>query len=168
MCPSTDPVESQHRFAADVLQKLLQHIEVENDKHADGRHQGGYIYQVSHAWTDGPMMYIVYKAAPLEITWGLVRDTRESLIDAGPWNVTDNPALMYYLLDFEEGWGGPLSPEPGKDPDIIRWRGDQQEALPHRVLEVPESHRYARPPVGAVTAEGVASVGEPRRYGNPL
>ena len=168
MCPSTDLAELQHRFADDVLQKLLRHIEVENQKHVDGQRPGGYVYRVSHAWTDGPFMYVVYRAEPLEITWGLVRDTRESLIDAGPWNDTDSPALMYFLLDFEEGWGGPLTPEAGKDPEVIRWRGDQQDSLPQLVVGLSESHHYVSTPGGAVTADDVAPAAEPRRYGNSL
>ena len=75
---------------------------------------------------------------------------------------------MFFLLDFEEGWGGPLEPESGKDPDVIRWRGDEQGALPQLVTELPESHLYVPPPAGAVAAEDVAGAAEPRRYGNSL
>ena len=65
MCPSTDATDAEHEFAADVLRNLLRHINCENKK--EGRHP----YLVSHAWTEGPMMYLVYMAPPSDITWGL-------------------------------------------------------------------------------------------------
>lgn len=61
MCPSTDAPSSADDFAAQVLRNLLPHIEEEN---AAGPHQ----FLVSHAWTDGPVMYLVYKAPPSDIT----------------------------------------------------------------------------------------------------
>ncbi|GJO56722.1 hypothetical protein NJB1604_48990 [Mycobacterium marinum] len=85
MRPSTDHRESQHQFAADVLQKLLRHIEINNINKSDHPQLGNHVYRVSHAWTHGPLMYVVYEAPPLNIVWGLVRDTRQSLIDPGPW-----------------------------------------------------------------------------------
>lgn len=169
MCPSTDPAEAAHMFAAEVLQKLLRHIAVENGNQSDGERPGHREFQVSHAWTDGPMMYVVYQTPPLDITWGLVRDTRESLIDSGPWDDADNPALYYYMLDFEEGWSGPLSPEPGKDPDIIRWRGDQSDGLPETLSDIPAVCRHnstSRP--SSVTQQDVEPPAvEPRRYADP-
>jgi hypothetical protein len=30
-------------------------------------------------------MYVVYTAPPSDRTWGLARDTRDSIIDPGPW-----------------------------------------------------------------------------------
>lgn len=116
------------------------------------------------------MMYVVYQTPPLDITWGLARDTRRSLIDPGPWNETGNPALYYYLLDFEEGWSGPLAPQPGKDPDIIRWRGDQCDGLPKYVSDIPVAYRHN--PTSIPTAETQQdehpSAVEPRRYADPL
>lgn len=115
------------------------------------------------------MMYVVYQAPPSGITWGLVRDTRESLIDAGSWDTNDNPALYYYMLDFEEGWSGPLSPVPGEDVDIIHWRGDQTEELPARLSDIPEGYRHTPPQIPAAeTQQNDRPPAEPRRYGNPL
>ena len=71
---STDSADAQHEFAADVLRNLLRHIEAENNNGHDP-------YLVSHAWTEGPMMYLVYTAPPSDRTWGLARDTRESIIN---------------------------------------------------------------------------------------
>lgn len=107
------------------------------------------------------MMYVVYQTPPLDITWGLARDTRESLIDSGPWNDTDNPALYYYLLDFEEGWSGPLAPEPGKDPNIIRWRGDHCAGIPESLADIPAVYRHKADlyASGRVTAERTAACG---------
>ncbi|MEX3652608.1 hypothetical protein ABFW14_07145 [Mycolicibacterium fortuitum] len=130
---------------------------------------GHRVFHVSHAWTDGPMMYVVYQTPPLDIPWGLARDTRESLVDSGPWNDTDNPALYYYLLDFEEGWSRPLSPEPGKDPDIIRWRGDQSDGLAESVSDIPVAYRLNPTSIPAAEIQqGVdLPAAEPRRYADP-
>lgn len=169
MCPSTDSADATREFADDVLQKLLRHIAVENGKHAGGDPPGHYVFNVSHAWTDGPMMYVVYQTPPLDITWGLVRDTRESLIDSGPWNDTDNPALYYYMLDFEEGWSGPLSPQPGDDPDIIHWRGDQCDGLAEVTSDIPAVYRHTPTSMSAAETqqnEDPPTV-EPRRYADP-
>lgn len=127
------------------------------------------MFHVSHAWTDGPMMYVVYQAPPLDITWGLARDTRESLIDSGRWDHNDNPALYYYMLDFEEGWSGPLSPEPGKDPDIIRWRGDQCADLPESVPDIPVVYRHnpTSIPAAETQQDDHPSPVEPRRHVDP-
>ena len=171
MHPSTETTEAQRQFAADVLQNLLRHIAIKNIENADSQAPGYYVFPVSHAWTEGPMMHLVYTAPPSDIIWGLVRDTRESLIDPGPWNDSDDPALYYYLLDLEEGWSGPSSRQPGDDPDTIHWRGDQREGLPERLSDVPETYRYAVPaalasPEGRSESPPVDN--EPRRYGNPL
>ena len=170
MCPSTESTESQRRFAADVLQKLLRHIAIKNCENSENQAPGYYVFLVSHAWTKGPMIYLVYTAAPSDIAWGLVRDTRESLIDPGPWNEFDDPALYYYLLDFEEGWSGPVSRQPGDDPDIIHWRGDQREGLPERVSDIAEEYRHTPPLISAseIQPNQAPPVIEPRRYGNPL
>lgn len=115
------------------------------------------------------MMYVVYRTPPLDITWGLARDTRESLIDPGPWIDTDNPALYYYLLDFEEGWSGPLAPEPGNYPDVIRWRGDQCDGLPDRLSDIPVAYRHspASIPAAATEQDEHPPAVEPRRYADP-
>lgn len=169
MCPSTDSAGETHEFAADVLEKLLRHIAVENAKNSSVGQPGHYVFHVSHAWTDGPMMYVVYQTPPLAITWGLVRDTRESLIDSGPWDEADNPALYYYMLDFEEGWSGPLSPQPGEDPDMIHWRGDQREDLPRRASDIPPDHRHTPTPIPAAQTQPseTSPADEPRRYADP-
>ena len=52
-----------------------------------------YAYRISHAWTEESVIYVVYRALPLNITWGLVRDTRNSLIDSGSWNSAAEAAL---------------------------------------------------------------------------
>jgi len=93
--PDGGQTESIYRFATDVLRNLLDRIEFEN---ANGHEP----FLVSHAWTDGPIMYLVYTAPPSDRTWGLARDTRESIIDPGPWPDLDEAVPYYYLLDFEE------------------------------------------------------------------
>ncbi|PRC42640.1 hypothetical protein C6A85_000000109445, partial [Mycobacterium sp. ITM-2017-0098] len=82
MCPSTEPDGDDDRFAIEVLRKLLSRIA--NDNSA-----GRAPYRVSHAWTEGPMIRLVYSAPPSDRTWGLARDTRESIIDPGPWPDVD-------------------------------------------------------------------------------
>lgn len=112
MCPSTEHTDEQRAFAADVLRKLLQHI-VNQNQFANAA-EGHYTFLVSHAWTEGPMMYLVYQAPPSDISWGLVRDTRESILDPSPWPDVDEAVLYYYLLDLEENWPGHFSRQPGK------------------------------------------------------
>jgi hypothetical protein len=166
MCPSTEVTDAQSAFAADVLRKLLLHIDAENpNANAD---RGHYTFLVSHAWTEGAMMYVLYTAPPSDITWGLVRDTRESNIDPGPWLDLDEAVRFYYLLDFEENWPGRFSRQPG-EPDTIRWSGLRHERLPELVSDISEAHRYT-PSAGAPSAERDRdrdrAVGtEPRRYG---
>jgi hypothetical protein len=164
MCPSTEATGAQREFAADVLRNLLRRIEAEN---AEGRDP----FLVSHAWTQGPMMYLVYKAPPSDITWGLARDTRESIIDPGPWLSVDDPALYYYLCDLEEGRMSASFRHPG-DPDSILWHGFPREGLPERPSDIPEAYRYTRSP-GTSPAKRRQNqdkpvITEPRRYGNPL
>jgi hypothetical protein len=169
MCPSTEPIESQCEFAADVLQKLLRHIVIENIKNTDKPRPGHYLFRVSHAWTEGATMCLVYTTPPSDIIWGLVRDTGRSLINPSPWNDTDDPALYYYLLDLEEEWPGHVSHEPGDDPDTIRWSGLPCEGLPERLSDIPESYRHTPPPISAAeTRQEAPPVIEPRRYGNPV
>jgi hypothetical protein len=170
MCPSTEPTEAQRQFGVDVLRNLLRRIEIKNINNAENQRPGYYVFLVSHAWTEGPTMYLVYMTPPSDITWGLVRDTRESLVDHGPWNDSDDPALYYYLVDLEEEWPGRVSRQPG-EPDSIRWRGDRLEGLPERLSDIPEAYRYTSPPIPASAQrrdQDPPVVNEPRRYANPL
>lgn len=162
MCPSTEPTPEHDQFAANVLQNLLRRI-------AENNNGGRYTFLVSHAWTEGPTMCLVYTAPPSDITWGLVRDTRESLIDPGPWSDFDDPALYYYLLDLEGIQPSGSSSHPG-EPDTILWLGDRRENLPERPSDIPESYRYTPPVPASETRrnEDPPVVNEPRRYGNPL
>jgi hypothetical protein len=156
-------------LAANVLHDLLRHIAIRNAKNTDRVRPGHYVFQVSHAWTEGPMIYLVYRTPPSNITWGLVRDTTRSLIDPGSWNDNDDPALYYYLIDLEEGWPGNSSLQPGDDPEVIRWSGWPLEDLIERIGDLPESYRQeplALPTTGAPSDP--SSTTEPRRYGNRL
>ena len=114
-------------------------------------------------------MYVVYTAPPSDITWGLVRDTRESNIDPGPWLDLDEAVRFYYLFDFEENWPGRYSHQPG-GPDTIRWRGHQHERLPESLSDISEAHRYTPSPKAPSAGRGRdrdRDVGtEPRRYGD--
>lgn len=164
MCPSTEATDAQSDFAAQVLRKLLRHIETENQA------QEHYTFLVSHAWTDGPTMYIVYKSPPSDITLGLVRDTRESNIGPGPWLSLDEAVTYYYITDFEEGAGPSTRPfEPG----TILWHGfPLEQELPERPSEIPDTYRYT-PSTGASSAkrdrdETQRIVNQPRRYADPL
>jgi hypothetical protein len=162
MCPSTEVTGAQREFAADVLRKLLRRIDDENKKGRDP-------YLVSHAWTEGPIMYLVYKAPPSDRTWGLARDTRQSIVDPGPWQSVDDPALHYYLLDFEENQPSSSFRRPG-EPDTIWWFGFPREGLPAHPSDIPEAYRYT-PSTGAPSAEhgrdqDRSVINEPRLYGN--
>jgi hypothetical protein len=164
MCPSAEATDAQSEFAAEVLRNLLRHIDDQNGKAGDQ-------FLVSHAWTDGPMMYLVYKAPPSDITWGLARDTRESMINPSPWQDVDEAVLYYYMLDFEEDWPSSSSRQPG-EPDAIRWLGDRHAGLPERPSDIPAAYRYTRSPE-APSAERSQKqdppvINEPRRYADPL
>lgn len=164
MCPSTDATDAQRRFTADVLRNLLRHIDSENGK-------GHEPYLVSHAWSDGPMMYLVYTAPPSDRTWGLARDTRESIIDPGPWPDVDEAVLYYYLVDFEENQPSTSYRRSG-EPETIWWFGFPRDGLPERTSDIPEAHRRT-PAAGNTPAQhgpdrDRSVVNEPRRYGNPL
>ncbi len=160
MCPSTETTDAQSGFTAAVLNKLLLRI---RDENAAGHEP----YLVSHAWTDGPMMYLVYTAPPSDRTWGLARDTRDSIIDRGPWPNVDEAVLYYYLVDFEENQPSSSFRRPG-EPDTIWWFGFPRDGLPQRPSDIPETHRHTHPP-GPVPQRGPDSrtVNEPRLYGNP-
>ena len=165
MCPSTEVTEVQREFAADVLRNLLRRIDTENSN------EGRYTFLVSHAWTDGPMVYVVYTAPPSDRTWGLVRDTRTSTIDPGPWPDLDEAVSYYYLLDFEENWPGRFSRQPG-EADTIQWFGNRDAGLPQHSSDIPAAHRYtpstevasAKPDREPDRHDG----NEPRRYADPL
>jgi hypothetical protein len=79
MSRSTDATTAQREFAAEVLRNLLRRINAGNSD--EKRHT----FAVSHAWTQGPMSYLVFTAPPSDKTWALARDTRTSIIDPGPW-----------------------------------------------------------------------------------
>ncbi|WP_102145602.1 hypothetical protein [Mycobacterium hubeiense] len=159
---SEDP-GAEAEFAAGVLRKLLHRI---NDENAKGRD----LFLVSHAWTDGPIMCLVYTAPPSHITWGLVRDTRNSIINPGPWQHTDDPALYYYLLDLEEGRVSASFPHPGNTETIL-WHGVSGIAVPERPADIPAGYRYT-PPIAESPdhrrQHHESVVNEPRRYADPL
>jgi hypothetical protein len=164
MCPSTEATEAQREFAADVLRNLLHRIDAENL--SGERHT----FLVSHAWTEGRTIYVVFTAPPSDKTWGLVRDTRTSIIDPGPWPDLDEAVSYYYLIDFEENWPGQFSRQPG-EPDTIQWSGDQDSRLPELPSDIPEPHRYT-PSTDASSTDARPGMNrpvsdEPRRYGDP-
>ena len=86
------------------------------------------------------MIYVVFVAPPSDKTWGLIRDTRTSIVDPGPWPDLDEAVSYYYLLDFEENWPGRSPRKPG-EPDTIQWSGDR-DALSEHPSDIPEPHRY--------------------------
>jgi hypothetical protein len=161
MCPSTEATDAQRAFAAEVLRNLLRRIDAEN---AEGHDP----YLVSHAWTEGTMMYLVYTAPPSDRTWGLVRDTRQSNIDPGPWPSLDEAVLYYYLLDFEENQPSSSFRRPG-EPDTIWWLGFPD--LPTDPSDIPDTHRYT-PSTGPSSAKHTRKQNQPyqrhhpRRHGN--
>jgi hypothetical protein len=167
MCPSTDASRAHSEFAAEVLRKLLDRIE-------DANNSGDKPFLISHAWTDGPMMYLVYTAPPSDITWGLARDTRESLFDpaGGPWLDVRDAVVYYYACDFDESqpWGS--FRQPG-EPDVIRWDSDPlEEALPQRPSDIPEAYRYTPSPAASSVKQRSQKqdrpvINEPRRYADP-
>ena len=152
--------EAQSEFAAETLQALLQRI------HSANESAGAYTFLVSHAWTDGPDIFIVYAAPPSNLTWGLVRDTRESIVDGQSWTDVAEASLYYYLLDFEENWPGNFSREPGES-DEIRWMGDPREGLPSEVAALPNEWRVVAPGDGQPRPLLDKRATEPRRYVDP-
>ena len=167
MCPSTETTYGQSEFATEVLRKLLARIDAENQVASPA--MGHYTFLVSHAWTEGPMMYLVYKSPPSDITWGLARDTGRSIIDQGPWPDVDEAVTFYYLLDLEEGCG---TAEYPRDPNAILWCGfPLKQGLPERPSDIPDEYRYTPPP-GTSSAkhrpdQDSPLVNEPRRYADP-
>ncbi len=165
MCPSTETTEAQNSFAADVLRNLLRHIDAQNETGRD-------LFLVSHAWTEGPMMYLVYKAPPSDVTLGLVRDTRESNINPGPWLSLDDAVTYYYITDLEEG-AAPFG-HPG-GPKTILWYGDRRAGLPEGPSDIPETYRYRHTPSAEASSTKHGQEENPpdrphhpRRYGDPL
>jgi hypothetical protein len=154
MCPSTDPSE----FAVDVLRKLLHRIGT-----ADTNHEP---YHVTHAWTDGTMLYVVYTAPPSDGVWGLARDTSESIIDSGPWPSSDEAALYYYLLDFEENQPSSSATPAGNE--RIWWFGFSRDGLPARLTDIPETRRHTPTTTAPHRTLRGRSEAAPRRYGNPV
>ena len=166
--PDQRPTDAERAFAAKILRELLHRIEVCNANAAAYPRPGRCTFRVSHAWTDGASIRLVYTTPPSNRTWGLARDTRRSLIDPGPWNDADNPALYYYLLDLEEEWPGGESREPGENHDLIWWRGYPLTDLPAHLSELPEAHRYISPPPDPSWVDHTPPpVMEPRRYADP-
>jgi hypothetical protein len=163
MCPSTDASRAHSEFAAEVLRKLLRRIEDEN--HVANPAAGHYTFLVSHAWTDGPMMHLVYTTPSYDIIWGLARDTRRSLIDPGPWPNVDEAVTYYYLLDLEEG----CATEHPRGPGIILWCGyPLEEDLPERPSDIPDAYRYTPPPeASSAKPNRKPVIKEPRRYVDP-
>lgn len=156
MPPSTDNTTAESAaFAAAVLRKLLQRI----DRQASTEHP----CRISHAWTDGRVIHLVYTAPPSSRNWGLARDTTRSLIDPGPWQNADEAALYYFLLDVEEN-------QPWSSPDVddlerIHWFGDPLDDLPQTIADLPHEHRHQPTPSNPRPAQRTQN--EPRRYGNP-
>ncbi len=162
--PSTEATEQQREFAAHVLHDLLRHIAQNND---EGRHT----FLVSHAWTEGPMMYLVYEAPPSDIAWGLVRDTRRSIINPSPWPDVDEAVHYYYILDLEGIQPSASSRHPG-EPGTILWLGDRCEDLPEHPSDLPEAYRHTPPPEAPSAKRSPDQdppvINEPRRYADPL
>ncbi|WP_425004484.1 hypothetical protein [Mycolicibacterium sp. S3B2] len=148
------------RFAEAVLRKLLQRIEKAN---SEGR--GPYL--VSHAWTAGPMLYVVYTAPPSDRTWGLARDTTESVVDPGPWPNDGDAARYYYLVDFEENQPSNSFRRPGDD-DSIWWFGHPRDDLPERPSGLPKHARHRAAGPSSPPDANQRTHTEPRRYGNRL
>ena len=165
--PDETPSAAECELAATVLKDLLHRIEVRNANAAAHPGPGRCVFLVSHAWTDGPSIRLVYVTPPSDRTWGLARDTRRSLVDPGPWNEADNPALYYYLLDLEEDWPGAESREPDEDDDLIWWRGYPLTHLPGRLSELPANYRYTPPPPDPAWIDPLPPAMEPRRYADP-
>jgi hypothetical protein len=166
--PGQAPTDADRTFAARVLSELLHRIEVGNASAAAYPRPGRCTFLVSHAWTDGAVMHLVYTAPPSDRTWGLARDTRESLINPSPWNDADDPARYYYLLDLEENWPAAYSREPGEDLDRIWWSGDPLTDLPDHFSALPEAYRYNPPPPDPSWIDRTPPpVVEPRRYADP-
>jgi len=161
-----DHEDTPSAFAAQVLRKLLWHIAVRNVGDSAAGHDA---FPVLYAWAEGSVLYVVHRAPASGLLWGLARDTGDSPVGPGPWHVADDPARYYFLLDFQEGWAGPLTAAPEEDLDVIRWRGDQLEGLPERMSSIPEAYRYepSQLPANAARRSTVPTSVEPPRYADP-
>lgn len=161
--PTPQATEVQVRFAAAVNRGLLDYIQA-------GKLKGSNTYQVSHAWTEGPMLFLVYQTPPSSITCGLVSDTRRSLIDPGPWLSLEEAVRYYYLLALDENRVSASFIHPG-DPTTILWSGDLGKVdLPQRVSDIPDEYRYTRAVAELQTSEDSSpshDQPEPRRYYDP-
>lgn len=163
MSQSTEVTDFDRQFAADVARNLLARIR--SNEHKADLHK----FVVTHAWVDGADIHVVYMAPPSDISWGLVRDTRESIVEPGPWDGLDEAVRYYYLLDLEEDWPGNFSRQPG-DPDTIRWRGDLRPGLPESIADIPEIHRQsatAAETLPTKTSVDDSAEAEARRYVDP-
>jgi hypothetical protein len=163
MSQSTDVTESDRQFASDVTRNLLARIR--SNEHRSDLHT----FLVTHAWVDGADIHLVYMAPPSDISWGLVRDTRESIVEPGPWNGLDEAVRYYYLLDLEEEWPGSFSRQPG-DPDTIRWRGDLRPGLPESIADIPDDYRQSATAAESCPAKSPvdeSAESEARRYMDP-
>lgn len=168
MPPSTEATQQQREFASRVLADLLHEIDVRNANADPDIRKGRYTFNVSHAWTEGAMIFLVYTAPPSDRIWGLARDTRRSLINPSPWNDDDDPALYYYLLDLEEKWPGQHS-RTADEPDTIWWDGYPLDGLIEHPADIPENYRYIPPPPDpSWVVRDQPVVNEPRRYANPI
>ena len=145
-------------FAETVLRKLLQRIEKANS-------EGCGPYLVSLAWTAGPMFHVVYTAPPSDRTWGLARDTTESVVDPGPWPNDDEAARYYFLVDFEENQPATSFRRPG-DVDAIWWFGHPRNGLPERPSGLPKQARHRAAGPSSPPDANQRTHMEPRRYGN--
>ncbi|RUP01647.1 MAG: hypothetical protein EKK34_28005 [Mycobacterium sp.] len=163
MRPLTEFTPEEAQFARNVINDLLEYINIANS-------EGRPPFVVSHAWSEGPTIYLVYKAPPSDIIWGLVRDTRESLIDPAPWPDLEEAVRYYYLLDLDENRMSASFRQPGEFGTIF-WRGDPQKYLPQRPTDIPEEHRFkpaaAPSPVKLKHDERHRTSDEPRRYVDP-
>ncbi|MBX7447205.1 hypothetical protein GR927_04330 [Mycolicibacterium sp. 3033] len=111
------------------------------------------------------MLYVAYTAGPSDRTWGLARDTTESIIDPGPWTNDDEAARYYLLVDFEENQPSTSFRRPGDD-DSIWWFGHPRNGLPDRPSGLPEDPRYRMTASPNTQGPNQETHIEARRYGN--
>src|SRR5574337_700046 len=156
---ATDVTDAQRAFAADVMRGLLHRVAVENAR-------GRLPVIVLFAWTQGPVIYLVYQAPPSEILWGLTCDTRTSLIDPGPWESERDAVLYYYEIALCEDRPVPSARHPG-DPTTILWDNKIPELdLPERPSDIPAEYRHTPPTIDmSPTVECPPT--PPRRYYAP-
>jgi hypothetical protein len=117
-------------------------------------------------------MYLVYEAPPSDIAWGLVRDTRRSIINSSPWPDVDEAVHYYYILDLEGIQPSASSHHPG-EPGTILWLGDRCQGLPEHPSDIPAAYRYTPAAPQASSPKRSQNqarpvINEPRRYADPL